>query len=178
MVRTPPHVLITTPESLYLLLTAESSRGLLRTIRTVIVDEIHAVAPDKRGAHLALSLERLDRLAGTRAQRIGLSATQKPVCDLGHLLTGVDRDGRPRPCAIVDLGHQRPWELSIEVPGPPRGPLATQETREAVYDRVAALARAHRTTLVFVPTRRMAERVAHHLTLRLGEGQVGVHTAA
>jgi ATP-dependent Lhr-like helicase len=175
MLRRPPHVVITTPESLYLLLTAERSRELLRTVRTVIVDEIHAVAPDKRGAHLALSLERLDRLAGRRAQRIGLSATQKPLAEIACLLTGVTPDGRPRPCAIVDIGHRRPWELSVDVPGPPRGPLATHEMWDAVYDRLAALARQHRTTLVFVHTRRLAERVAHHLTARLGTGAVAVH---
>src|SRR5579883_3174840 len=175
MLRRPPHVLITTPESLYLLLTAERSRELLRTVRTVIVDEIHAVAPDKRGAHLALSLERLDRLAGRRAQRIGLSATQKPLAEIACLLTGVTPDGRPRPCAIVDIGHRRPWELSVDVPGPPRGPLATHEMWDAVYDRLAVLARQHRTTLVFVHTRRLAERVAHHLTARLGTGAVAVH---
>jgi ATP-dependent Lhr-like helicase len=176
MLRRPPHILITTPESLYLLLTAERSREFLRTARTVIVDEIHAVAGDKRGSHLALSLERLDLLTGRRCQRIGLSATQKPIETIAQLLVGAGADAQePRDCAIVDTGHRRPWELRIEVPGPPRGPIATHEMWEAIYDRVAALVRAHRTTLVFVNTRRLAERVAHQLTQRLGEGRVGTH---
>jgi ATP-dependent Lhr-like helicase len=170
MSRRPPHILITTPESLYILLTADGSRAYIRHARTVIVDEIHAVAPDKRGAHLALSLERLDRLAGRRLQRIGLSATQKPVEAIARLLTGAGRD-----CAIVDAGHRRPWELSIEVPGPPRGPIVANDVRDAVYDRLAALAAQHRTTLVFVNTRRLAERVAHQLGRRLGESQVAAH---
>ncbi len=176
MLKRPPHILITTPESLYLLLTAERSREFLRTARTVIVDEIHAVAGDKRGSHLALSLERLDLLTGTRCQRIGLSATQKPIEAIARLLVGAGGEaGVTRDCAIVDTGHRRPWELRVELPGPPRGPIATHEMWEAIYDRVAALVRAHRTTLVFVNTRRLAERVAHHLTQRLGEGRVGTH---
>lgn len=175
MVRRPPHILITTPESLYILLTAQGSRAFLRSARTVIVDEIHAIAGDKRGAHLALSLERLDALTGRRCQRIGLSATQRPIEEIARLLVGVDPAGRARPCTIVDTGHRRPWQLSVEVPGPPRGPIATHEMWEAIYDRLAAAARAHRTTLVFVNTRRLVERVAHHLTLRLGEGQVAAH---
>ncbi len=175
MVRRPPHILITTPESLYILLTAQGSRNFLRSARTVIVDEIHAIAGDKRGAHLALSLERLDALTGRRCQRIGLSATQRPIEEIGRLLVGIDPAGHPRPCTIVDAGHRRPWNLSVEVPGPPRGPIATHEMWEAIYDRVAAAACAHRTTLIFVNTRRLVERVAHHLTLRLGEGQVAAH---
>ena len=170
MRRRPPHILITTPESLYILLTADGSRTFLKHARTVIVDEIHAVAQDKRGAHLTLSLERLDRLAGRRLQRIGLSATQKPVEEIGRLLTGTAGD-----CAIVDAGHRRPWDLSIEVPGPPRGPIVANDVRDAVYDRLAALAQSHRTTLVFVNTRRLAERVAHQLGQRLGESQVAAH---
>ena len=169
MRRRPPHILITTPESLYILLTADGSRAFLCQARTVIVDEIHAVAQDKRGAHLALSLERLDRLAGRRLQRIGLSATQKPVEEIGRLLTGGAE------CAIVDVGHRRPWDLSIEVPGPPRGPIVGNDVRDAVYDRLAALAQSHRTTLIFVNTRRLAERVAHQLGQRLGESQVAAH---
>jgi len=168
MVRRPPHILITTPESLYILLTAERSRQFLRTARTVIVDEIHAVAGDKRGAHLALSLERLDALTGTRCQRIGLSATQKPIEEIARLLVGTGRQtpaGDPD-CAIVDTGHRRPWDLSIEVPKQPLGPITTHELWAEVYDRVAELTREHRTTLVFVNTRRLVERVAHHLTQR------------
>jgi len=173
MTRRPPHILITTPESLYILLTAERSRAFLRTVRTVIVDEIHAVAGDKRGAHLALSLERLDRLAGRRCQRIGLSATVRPIEEVARLLTGAP--GGPEGCAIVDVGHRRPWELSVEVPGPPRGPIATHELWDAVYDRIAALAGSQRATLVFVNTRRLVERVAHNLTQRLGDGAVAAH---
>ena len=177
MVRRPPHILITTPESLYILLTAERSRQFLRTARAVIVDEIHAIAGDKRGSHLALSLERLDLLAGRRLQRIGLSATQKPVDEIAQLLIGSGRrtpDGRSD-CVIVDIGHRRPWELSIEVPGQPLGPIATHELYAEMYDRITTLVRQHRTTLAFVNTRRLAERVGHQLTLRLGDGKVATH---
>ncbi len=177
MVRRPPHILITTPESLYILLTAERSRQFLRTVRTVIVDEIHAIAGDKRGAHLALSLERLDALTGSRCQRIGLSATQKPIEQIAQLLIGAERvsaDGGPA-CAIVDVGHRRPWELSIEVPSQPLGPIASHELWAEVYDRMVQLIQVHRTTLVFVNTRRLAERVAHQLSTRLGEGKVAAH---
>lgn len=177
MVRRPPHILITTPESLYILLTAERSREFLRTTRTVIVDEIHAVAGDKRGSHLALSLERLEALCAARPQRIGLSATQRPIDEIARLLVGAGRmrpDGSPD-CAIVDVGHIRPWELSVEVPDQPLGSIATHELWEEIYDRLAALARRHRTTLVFTHTRRLVERVAHHLTLRLGKGSVAAH---
>ncbi|HXF82427.1 MAG TPA: DEAD/DEAH box helicase, partial [bacterium] len=177
MLRHPPHILITTPESLYILLTAEGSRRFLRTARTVIVDEIHAVAGDKRGSHLALSLERLDLLAGRRLQRIGLSATQRPIEEIARLLVGAQRrtaDGRPD-CAIVDVGHRRPWELRLEIPTQPLTHLATQELWSEIYARLVQHIQAHRTTLVFVNTRRLAERVAHHLTVRLGEGQVATH---
>src|SRR2546426_8198834 len=129
MVRRPPHILITTPESLYILLTAESSRRALASAETVIVDEIHAVAGDKRGAHLALSLERLDALAGRAVQRIGLSATQKPIDEIARLLVGSGRlapDGTAE-CAIVDTGHRRAMELAIETTGQDLGPMATHE---------------------------------------------------
>ncbi|MDR7418272.1 MAG: DEAD/DEAH box helicase [Armatimonadota bacterium] len=173
MLRRPPHILITTPESLYILLTAERSRALLRTARAVIVDEIHAVAGDKRGSHLAISLERLDAVTGRRCQRIGLSATQKPIEEIARLLVGMGQ-GEPN-CAIVDVGHRRPWELSVEVPGQPLGAVASNALWEELYDRLAALVREHRTTLVFTHTRRLVERVAHHLTLRLGKGRVAAH---
>jgi ATP-dependent Lhr-like helicase len=169
MLRRPPHILITTPESLYILLTAEGSRKFLRTARAVIVDEIHAIAGDKRGAHLALSLERLDRLAGRRLQRIGLSATVKPIEEVARLLTGGGE------CRIVDEGHRRDWDLEVWVPTQPLGPIATHELRAEVLDRIAELVRQHRTTLVFVNTRRLVERVAHQLTERLGEGKVAAH---
>ncbi len=170
MLRRPPHILVTTPESLYILLTADSSRAILRDIETVIVDEIHAVADDKRGAHLAISLERLDLLA-RQPTRIGLSATQKPIEVVAHFLTG---NGRPAP-AIVNIGHRRTMDLAVEVPASELGPIATNEMWGEIYDRIAELALQHRSTLVFVNTRRLAERVALHLSERLGEDQVAAH---
>ncbi len=177
MVRRPPHILITTPESLYILLTAGRSREFLRSAETLIVDEIHAIAQDKRGAHLALSLERLDALAGRRLQRIGLSATQRPIEEIGRLLVGSRRitaAGAPE-CAIIDVGHKRDMNLSIEVSDAELGPIIRQEVWSAVYDSLIAQIRAHRTSLVFVNTRRLVERVAHQLTERLGEDKVGAH---
>ena len=173
-VRRPPHVLVTTPESFYILLTSESGRRALRDVRTVIVDEIHAVAADKRGAHLALSLERLDALvtaAGGKLQRIGLSATVKPLAVAGELLCGA---ARPAP-AIVDVGQRRELDLGIEVLHDELGAVCTNEQWGEIYDRVADLARAHQSTLVFVNTRRLVERVAHHLGERLGEAAVAAH---
>ena len=177
MISHPPHILITTPESLYILLTAERSRQVLKHAHTVIVDEIHAVAGDKRGAHLALSLERLDALAGRPLQRIGLSATQKPMDDIARLLVGtrrLRRDGTPE-CAIVDVGHKRELDLSIEVPDQELGPITSHALWAEVYDRIVQQIQSHRTTLVFVHTRRLVERVAHQLTDRLGEGKVLAH---
>ena len=177
MVRRPPHILITTPESLYILLTAGRSREFLKSAETLIVDEIHAIAQDKRGAHLALSLERLDALTGHRLQRIGLSATQKPIEEIGRLLVGnraISADGTPQ-CAIVDVGHKRDMDLSVEVPDAELGPIIRQDIWAAVYDKLVAQVQAHRTSLVFVNTRRLVERVAHQLTERLGEGTVGAH---
>ncbi|MDE3225982.1 MAG: DEAD/DEAH box helicase, partial [Nitrospirota bacterium] len=158
MLRRPPHILITTPESLYLLLTAQKSRQILRDVRTVIVDEIHAVAPNKRGAHLALSLARLDAVATVKPVRIGLSATQRPIEAVASFLAG---DG-PSP-AIVDVGHRRRMDLAVDVPKDELGAVATNAIWSDLYDRVAELVRAHRSTLVFVNTRRLVERVAHHL---------------
>ncbi len=176
MKRTPPHVLITTPESLYLLLTAPRTRALLGTVRTVVVDELHALAQDKRGAHLSLSLERLERLTRSRPQRVGLSATACPVEELAGLLVGAHRVAGGKPdCAVVDAGWRRDWDLRVWVPEQLLGPVATHEVWAEVYDRIAELAGQHRTTLVFVSTRRLAERVAHRLTLRLGEGRVATH---
>ena len=171
MIRTPPHILITTPESLYLLLTAERSRQMLRTVRTVIVDEIHAVIGTRRGAHLSLSLERLQRVAGRPPLRIGLSATQKPIADVARYLVG----NSAADCAIVDHGHRRGMDIAIEVPRSPLEAVMSHEVWEEYYDRLAALIEAHRTTLVFVNTRRMAERIARHLSDRLGEGTVTAH---
>lgn len=171
MLRRPPHILVTTPESLYILLTAEKSRKNLRDVETLIVDEIHAVAGDKRGAHLLLSLERLEAVTAKPPVRIGLSATQKPLDDIAHFLTGSDR---PIP-AVVDVGHRRQMDLAIEVPRGEMGPVATNEQWDETYDRLAELANQHRSTLVFVNTRRLAERVAHNLAERMGEDQVAAH---
>ncbi|TMA37198.1 MAG: DEAD/DEAH box helicase, partial [Deltaproteobacteria bacterium] len=175
MARRPPHILVTTPESLYILLTAEGSRRFLAGARTVIVDEIHAVAADKRGAHLAFSLERLDALAGRRLQRIGLSATQRPIEEVARLLVGARPGGEAPPCRIIDVGHRRDLDLAVEVADQELGPIATHELWAEVYDRIAAHARAERTTIVFVNTRRLVERVAHQLEQRLGEGRVAAH---
>ena len=171
MLKQPPHILVTTPESLYILLTAEKSRAILRDVGTVIVDEIHAVADDKRGAHLALSLERLDALSNARPVRIGLSATQKPIEEVARFLTGTNR---PDP-VIVNVGHQRHLDLAVEVPSSELGPVASNEMWDEVYNRITELVQQHRSTLVFVNTRRLAERVAHNLGERLGEETVAAH---
>src|SRR5271169_3967623 len=171
MLARPPHILVTTPESLYILLTAAKSREVLRTVDTVIVDEIHALADDKRGSHLALSLERLDHLAGKPLTRIGLSATQKPIELVADFLGGA---ARPAP-VIVQIGHRRELDLAIEVPGSELGPIASNEMWGEIYDRIAALATQYRSTLIFVNTRRLAERLAHHLGERLGQDAVATH---
>jgi ATP-dependent helicase Lhr and Lhr-like helicase len=223
MLKRPPHILVTTPESLYILLTAESSRKILRDVETVIVDEIHAVADDKRGAHLALSLERLEALTWRRPVRIGLSATQKPIelvaCFLKgnrgeeptaaqvpdqeyacwpsrgrshdssseggdrELVTGAgsfatageDAGAAIADPVIVNVGHKRTLDLAVEVPPMPLGPVASNELWDAVYDRLVELVKQHRSTLVFVNTRRMAERIAHQLGERMGEENVAAH---
>jgi ATP-dependent Lhr-like helicase len=181
MLKHPPDFLITTPESLYLLVTAERGRTMLSAARTVIVDEIHSVAGNKRGSHLALTIERLESLAGQERplQRIGLSATQRPVEAVARLLVGAgaDRsraDGSPR-CAIVDSGHRRDLDLALELPDDELGAVASAEQMAEVLDKIAGHVQEHRTTLVFVNTRRMAERVAHQLGERLGEGHVSAH---
>ncbi len=206
MLKRPPHILVTTPESLYILLTAEKSRAILRDVETVIVDEIHAVADDKRGAHLTLSLERLEALRrealGLRAPalrvvipsskarhlqfaagegtadtsqpalvRIGLSATQKPIEEIAHFLTG---NGRPDP-VIVNVGHKRKLDLAVEVPASQLGPIATNEMWDEIYNRLVELIAQHQSTLVFVNTRRLSERIAHHLGEKLGEENVAAH---
>jgi ATP-dependent Lhr-like helicase len=171
MLRRPPHILVTTPESLYILLTAAKSREMLQSVDTVIVDEIHAVADDKRGAHLMLSLERLDALTGKPPLRIGLSATQKPIELVARFLAGA---GRPDP-VIVHIGHQRRIDLAVEIPGSELGPIASHEMWDEIYERIATLVRQQRSTLVFVNTRRLAERVAHHLAERLGTEAVATH---
>jgi ATP-dependent helicase Lhr and Lhr-like helicase len=171
MLSHPPHILVTTPESLYILLTAGKSREILKSVETVIVDEIHAIADDKRGSHLALSLERLEALTDKPPVRIGLSATQQPIELIAHFLTG---SNRPDP-AIVHIGHRRTLDLAVEVPASELGPVASHEMWDETYNRVADLVRQHRSTLVFVNTRRLAERVAHHLEERLGKDAVATH---
>jgi ATP-dependent Lhr-like helicase len=171
MLKCPPHILVTTPESLYILLTAERSRAILRDVSTVIVDEIHAVADDKRGAHLALSLERLEALTHRSPVRIGLSATQKPIEQVAHFLCG---NGRADPI-IVNIGHRRALDLGVEIPASLLGPIATNEMWDELYDQIVRLVEQHRSTLVFVNTRRLVERVSHHLAERVGEENVGAH---
>ncbi len=166
MVRRPPSFVVTTPESLYLLVTSERGRQALRTTRTVIVDEIHATARDKRGSHLAVTLERLEALCDERPARVGLSATQRPVEAIGRLLVGE----RPAP-AIVDAGHQRTLDLALELPDGELEAVTSAEQMADVLDRIAELVREHRTTLVFVNTRRMSERLAHQLAERLGDDE-------
>src|ERR1700756_3212942 len=195
MLKRPPHILVTTPESLYILLTADKSRAILRDVETVIVDEIHAVADDKRGAHLTLSLERLEALCPRPPVRIGLSATQKPIEEVAHFLTGSGTSGRDavRGTArgrgagedagatnfcdpvIVNIGHKRKLDLGIEVPPMPLGPVASNEMWDTIYDRLVELVKQHRSTLVFVNTRRMAERLCHELGTRMGEENVAAH---
>ncbi len=179
ILKNPPHILITTPESLYLMLTAEKSRKIFSKTSspTVIVDEIHAIVKDKRGSHLALSLERLDRLVGRRVTRVGLSATQKPIEEIARFLVGtakVDSAGVPD-CTIVNAGHRRDLDLAIEIPDEEFSAVASKELWEDVYDRVAELVREHRSTLVFVNTRRLVERATHALSQRLGEESVAAH---
>src|SRR5213595_1730630 len=169
MLRTPPHILVTTPESLYLLLTAERSRAMLRTARVVVVDEIHAVVQSRRGAHLALSLERLDHVCGRPLQRIGLSATQKPIEEVARFL----KNGAP--CSIVDRGHQRRIDLAIEVPKSPLEAVMSGEVWQEIYERLIELIESHRTTLITVNTRRLAERMAHQLSEKLGNECVAAH---
>jgi ATP-dependent helicase Lhr and Lhr-like helicase len=171
MLKRPPHILVTTPESLYILLTAEKSRAILRDVETVIVDEIHAVADDKRGAHLTLSLERLEAWTHRPPVRIGLSATQKPIEEVAHFLTG---NGRPDP-VIVNVGHKRKLDLAIEVPASQLGPIATNEMWDEIYTRLVELVEQHRSTLVFVNTRRLSERISHHLSEKLGADNVAAH---
>jgi len=169
MRRQPPHILVTTPESLYLLLTSASGRHMLASVRDVIVDEIHALAGNKRGSHLSLSLARLDSLLPGRARRIGLSATQKPLERIAGFLTGGGE------CQIVDSGHQRDRDLQIELPSSPLSAVMANEVWEEIYDRLQQLIEEHRTTLIFVNTRRLAERLARHLAERLGGESVTAH---
>jgi ATP-dependent Lhr-like helicase len=198
MRRAPPHILVTTPESLYILLGSESGRRALSTTRAVIIDEIHAVAPNKRGSHLAVSLERLQALCGGRLQRIGLSATQKPIEAVANFLIGAGsmppparrlHGELPSPlagegrgggavgsqCTVIDTGHRRARDLALEIPSSPLEAVMSIEVWQEVYDRLVQLIEAHRTTLIFVNTRRMAERATRALSERLGEAQVAAH---
>lgn len=171
MLKKPPHILVTTPESFYILLTAEKSRVMLATVKTVIVDEIHAMANTKRGTHLALSLERLEAITQRAPIRIGLSATQKPIEIVANFLTG---NHRAKP-VIINIGHKRDLELRVSVPKSELSAIASNEMWDEIYDDVTELVKQNRSTLVFVNTRRLAERVAHHLAERLGEDKVAAH---
>ncbi|MEO7114455.1 MAG: DEAD/DEAH box helicase, partial [Caldimonas sp.] len=175
--RRPPHILVTTPESLYVLLGSVSGRAMLGNVRTVIVDEIHAVAASKRGSHLALSLERLQALVEAPLVRIGLSATQKPIDEIARFLVGAGAtsDDGIADCAIVDIGYAKTRDLALELPSTPLGAVMSNDQWEQVYGRVTELVHLHRTTLVFVNTRRMAERAARHLGERLGKEVVAAH---
>ncbi len=171
MIKRPPHILITTPESLYLYLTADRARATLRSVHTVIVDEIHALARDKRGSHFTLSMERLKMLTEVRPQLIGLSATQKPLDRIAGFLTGASHTE----CKRVEVGHLRPWDLTVEIPDAELSSIASHEMWGQVYDRLVQLTSEHRTTLIFVNTRKMAERVAHDLGERIGKEKVAAH---
>jgi ATP-dependent helicase Lhr and Lhr-like helicase len=177
MRKRPPHIVVTTPESLYILLGSESGRKMLSTTRTVIVDEIHAMVGTKRGLHLALSLERLEALAGRKLTRVGLSATQKPIEEVARFLVGSRQTSATgkADCTIVDAGHIRNRELQIEIPAAPLEAVMSGEVWTLVYDRLAELVAEHRTTLIFVNTRRHAERIARHLSERIGEELVTAH---
>jgi len=175
MKRKPPHILVTTPESLYILLTSDSGREILRTVRTVIVDEIHALAGNKRGAHLTLSLERLEQLCDRPPVRIGISATQKPIGDMAAYLSGRHDDDIPRDCTIIDTGHTRERDLAIELTGSPLEAVMANEAWDEIYRRLEYLIEQHNTTLIFVNTRRLAERAAAALAAKLGEDAVTSH---
>ena len=177
MAKKPPHILVTTPESLYILLTSRSGRQGLKGVNTLILDEIHAVADDKRGSHLSLSVERLCALSEQPVVRIGLSATQKPIEEIARLLVGSDsigKDGKPE-CAIVDTGHAREIDLALQLPEQELGPIASHELWGETLDAVAKLVEAHDTTLVFVNTRKLVERVSFQLSERLGGSAVAAH---
>ncbi|HVD96600.1 MAG TPA: DEAD/DEAH box helicase [Cytophagaceae bacterium] len=169
MIKHPPHILVTTPESLYLMLTSVKGRELLSSVHTLIIDEIHALVGDKRGSHLALSVERLEALTQRRLHRIGLSATQKPVEQVASFLSGM------HPCTIIDTGHARKLDLSIEIPRSPLTAVMANEVWGEIYDKLIHLIETHETTLIFVNTRRLAERLSHNLNERLGPGQVLAH---
>ena len=176
MLRDPPHILVTTPESLYLLLTSRGGRQMLSTVQTLIVDEIHAMLADKRGSHLSLSIERLEALVAGPLQRIGLSATQKPIETVARYLVGQHNiHGELPECTIVDSGHRRHLDIKVEVPGSPLSALMSNEVWDELYQRLISLTESHRTTLIFVNTRRLAERLAVSLGERIGAELVSSH---
>jgi ATP-dependent Lhr-like helicase len=171
MTRRPPHIVVTTPESLYLLLTSEGGRRMLGTTRAVIIDEIHALVRDKRGSHLSLSIERLEALTGRKLVRIGLSATQRPIELVARFLTGT----ASADCTIIDTGHARKLDLAIDLPDSPIEAVTSMEVWDEIYDKLARLVKEHHTTLIFVNTRRLAERVCRHLGERVGDEYVTSH---
>lgn len=171
MLKKPPHIIVTTPESFYILLTAQKSREILKTVHTLIVDEIHAIYDDKRGAHLALSMERLEALRKTPLRRIGLSATQRPIEDMSQFLTGINE----KKAVIIDIGYQRLLDIQVEVPSIALASVASLEMWEEIYDKIENYSKQYRSILIFVNTRKLAERVAHHLSERLGQEFVCAH---
>ena len=173
MAKRPPHILVTTPESLYILLTSDSGRRMLKTVRTVIVDEIHAVVGSKRGSHLALSLERLEHLTQHKLTRVGLSATQRPIKAIARFLIG--NKTNLSECTITDSGHARPLDLAIEIPDSPLEALLSGQAATEIYAKLVQLINSHKTTLIFVNTRRMAERIAHALSDLLDSDQITSH---
>lgn len=184
MVKNPPHILVTTPESLYLLLTSNNGRKMMSTVHTIIIDEIHALVGDKRGSHLALTIERLEALVHQasaetghprKLHRIGLSATQNPITQVAGFLVGMTDSGETAPCRIIDTGHSRKLDISIEIPRSPLTAVMANEVWEEVYEKIIELIQSHQTTLIFVNTRRLAERLSHNLNERLGPGQVLAH---
>lgn len=177
MLRRPPHILVTTPESLFLLVTSVRGREMLGSVHTLIVDEIHALARDKRGSHLALTLERLDLLCRQRPVRVGLSATQRPMEEIAQFLVGSPASAEPARanCSIIDVGHLRELDLAVQVPPSELSAVCSHEQWEEIYEELSRQIDAHRSTLVFVNTRRMAERVAHRLIQTLGEEAVASH---
>ncbi len=174
MIKHPPHILVTTPESLYLLLTSSNGRKMLGNVHTLIIDEIHALVGDKRGSHLSISVERLEALVSRRLHRIGLSATQKPVEQVANFLCGNSPDGNLH-CKIIDAGHARKLDLSIEIPNSPLTAVMANEVWGEIYDNLMSLIQSHETTLIFVNTRRLAERLSHNLNEKLGPGYVLAH---
>jgi ATP-dependent helicase Lhr and Lhr-like helicase len=177
MLKHPPHILVTTPESLYLLLTSDNGRKMLSTVHTLIIDEIHALVGDKRGSHLSLSVERLEALVKRKLHRIGLSATQKPVEQVAHFLAGNSPEGKLH-CHIIDAGHARKLDLSIEIPRSPLTAVMANEVWTEIYDKLIHLIDTHETTLIFVNTRRLAERLSHNLNEKLGPEKYSRITAA